>query len=55
MSEHFQKMIEIGTKLGAITDAHMYHNDFITIEGKTAEGKEFSLSLHIEEEKNDGN
>lgn len=54
MSEHFKKMIEIGTKLGAITDAHMYHNDFTTIEGITAEGKKFILTLHIEEDKNDG-
>ena len=55
MTENFQKLIEIGTNLGCITNAHLYHNDFITIEGKTAEGKEFSLSLHIKEEKNDGN
>lgn len=57
MNKNFsiQKLLDIGTELGAITEAHMYKNDFITIEGKTAEGKKFSLTLHIEEDKNDGN
>lgn len=51
----FHKLLDIGAEMGAITAAHMYNNDFITIEGVTAEGKKFSLTLHIEEEKNDGN
>ena len=55
MSETLQKLIEIGTTVGNITDVHLYNNDFITIEGVTAEGKKFSLNLHIMEEKNDGN
>lgn len=55
MSGIFQKLMEIGTKVGNITDAHLYNNDFINIEGVTAEGKKFSLSLHIMEEEKDGN
>ena len=55
MSGILQKLIEIGTTVGNITDVHLYNNDFINIEGMTADGKKFSLSLHIREEKNDGN
>lgn len=50
MSGIFQKLIEIGIALGTITGAHMYDNDFITIEGVAHEGKKFSLTLHIKEE-----
>lgn len=52
----FQKLVEVGTTTGTVTSAHMYENNFISIEGVDHDGKEFSLSLHIkEEEKNDGN
>lgn len=55
MGDIFQKLMKIGCKIGTITNAHLYDNDFITIEGVNAEGKKFSLNLHItEEEKNDG-
>ena len=50
MSGIFQKMIEIGIKIGTITNAHLYDDEFITIEGVSYEGKKFSISLHIKEE-----
>ena len=50
MSEIFQKLLNIGLKIGEVTTAHLYDNDFITIEGVTTEGKKFSLNLHITEE-----
>ena len=54
MSEIFQKLMNIGLKIGEVTTAHLYDNDFITIEGVTAEGKKFSITLHVtEEEKED--
>jgi hypothetical protein len=54
MSGIFQKLMDIGITLGTVTAAHMYDNDFITIEGVAHEGKKFSLTLHImEEEKKD--
>lgn len=54
MSEIFQKLLNIGLKLGDVTAAHLYDNDFINIEGVADGGKQFTLSLHIkEEEKND--
>lgn len=52
MSSIFQELVEIGRSIGDLTCAHMYDNDFISIEGKTKEGKKFSLSLHITEEEN---
>lgn len=52
----FQELVEIGRSIGDLANAHLYDSGFISIEGKTKEGKKFSLSLHIaEEEKNDGN
>ena len=51
MSGIFQKLFDIGVKLGNITDAHMYDGEFINIEGMTYEGKKFTISLHIKEEK----
>ena len=51
MSGIFQKMFEACGKVGNITNAHLY-DDFISIDGVTYDGKAFSLSLHIKEEKN---
>jgi hypothetical protein len=50
MSNIFQKMLEISVKIGNITNAHLYDNDFINIEGESYEGKKFSLTLHIKED-----
>ena len=47
------EMIRLADQFGCIEDAHLYHNDFITIEGKIKSGKKFSLSLSVkEDEKN---
>lgn len=54
MSDIFQKLMKIGCTIGTITNAHLYDNDFITIEGVNNEGKKFSITLHtLEEEKKD--
>ena len=50
MSGIFQKLMEIGITVGTITAAHLYDNDFISIEGVSHEGKKFSITLHIMEE-----
>lgn len=52
MSSIFQELVEIGRSIGDVTSAHLYDNDFISIEGKTKEGKRFSLTLNITEEVN---
>ena len=54
MSGIFQKLMEIGLKLGNVTAAHLYDSGSISIEGVSHEGNKFNLNLHIEEEKNDG-
>ena len=54
MADIFQCMIALAKLVGTVTDAHMYGKNFLTIDGKTEDGKAFSLNLHIkEEEKND--
>ena len=52
MSGIFQSLMEVGIKVGTVTSAHLYENNFITIEGVSHEGNKFSLTLHIEEVKN---
>ena len=54
MSGIFQKLLEIGSTIGTVDNAHLYE-DFINIEGVSTEGKKFSITLHIKEEKEDGN
>ena len=53
MSGIFQNLVEVGIKLGTITNAHLYESNFINIEGVSHEGNKFSLSLNIEEVKKD--
>lgn len=55
MSGIFNILLEIGIKLGTVTSAHLYENNFITIEGVSHEGHKFNLNMHLEEEKKDGN
>lgn len=50
MNEIFEALLHLAGGVGTITSAHMYDNDFITIEGVAHEGKKFSLTLHIKEE-----
>ena len=46
----FSNLIHIGKCVGAITSANMYNDEFVTIEGKTEDGKKFSITLSIKEE-----
>ena len=46
----FSNLIHIGKCVGAVTSATMYNEDFMTVEGKTEDGKKFSVTLHIKEE-----
>lgn len=52
MSGIFQSLMEVGIKIGTVTDAHLYENNFINIEGVSHEGNKFSLTLNIKEVKN---
>ena len=46
----FTRLVYIGSAAGTVTSAMMYDNGFMSIEGKTAEGKPFSITMHIKEE-----
>ena len=52
----FMNLLGIAKSIGPVNDAHLYGNEFISIEGKDHAGHKFTLSLTIkEEEKTDGN
>ena len=51
MSGIFKTLIDTAIKLGTITSAHMYDDNFISIDGVSHEGKKFSLTMNIKEEK----
>ena len=43
--------MELAERMGNIHDAHMYDSNFISVDGETSEGKKFSITVRIEEEK----
>ena len=49
------QLIDIGYAMGDVEGVHMYDTNFLTIDGKTNEGKKFSINIHIKEEEKDGN
>ena len=49
------QLIDIGIQMGTVDCVHMYDIDFLSVEGRTGDGKKFSLTLHIKEEEKDGN
>ena len=52
----YRQLVGIASTVGVVNESHLYKSGFIRIEGKTYEGKDFSLTLHIkEEEENNGN
>lgn len=48
----FKKMIAVATDVGSILKLNMYE-DFARVEGKTSDGKVFTLSLVVKEEEKD--
>lgn len=55
MSGILQKLIELGSTVGKVTEVHMYDEKFLTVEGKSFEGARFTLTMRIKEEEKDGN
>ena len=49
MSGIFKTLIDTAINLGIITSAHMYDDNFISIDGVSYEGKKFSLTMTIKE------
>lgn len=48
------EMVRLGDQYGEVVEAHLYDNNYLTVEGKTWDGEKFSLSLIVrKEEKKD--
>lgn len=48
-----RKIMEIAELLGCIYSAHLYDNNFISVDGRTRDRKKFSITMRIEEEEKD--
>jgi len=48
----FDVLLRVADTVGNIESAHLYSADFIRVDGKTSEGKPFSITFR-EENKND--
>lgn len=53
MSEIFEALLHLAGGVGKVSSAMMYENGFMTVEGKTAEGKKYDITLSIKEENED--
>ena len=51
----FVEMVRLTEQIGSVVVAHMYDNGFLTVDGKTKDGKKVNLSLIVKEEEKDGN
>jgi hypothetical protein len=49
------EMIRLGDQFGKVTEVHLYKSGYCHIDGETKDGKKFSMSLDVKEEKKDGN
>ena len=55
MNTILKYLLEFADRIGVVNQMLGYDNGFMSVEGKTRDGKKFSISLHIEEEEKDGN
>lgn len=55
MSDILCRLIGLGNEVGTVVTAMMYDSGFMTVEGKTHDGKNFSITMNVKEEENDGN
>ena len=55
MNTILKNLLEFADRMGVVDQMLGYDNGFCTVEGKTRDGKKFSISLHIEEVTDDGN
>lgn len=53
----FQNLTSLATVVGTVNRANMHSGDFMLIEGTTADGRVFhmSLNVHAEEDQKNGN
>ena len=55
MNTNLKYLLEFSDRIGIVEQMLCYENGFCTVEGKTRDGKKFDITLHIKEEKIDGN
>ena len=53
-SKIFKILIMVAEWVGTIHRANMHSDDFMIVEGTTADGREFHVSLNIREAENNG-
>lgn len=50
MSEILRNLVMVGDYIGIVVSAMMYESGFMTVDGKTKDGKKFTITLSIKEE-----
>ena len=55
MMKLFVGLLAISNNVGIVTEEMMYESGFITIDGKTEDGKHFHITMSCKEEEKDGN
>lgn len=50
MSDVLCRLIGLGNEVGTVTSAMMYDFGYMTVDGKTNEGKKFTITLSVKEE-----
>lgn len=53
MSDILCRLIGLGNEIGTVTSAMMHDSNYLSVDGVTADGKEFNFSLYFKEEKKD--
>ena len=53
MEDIFIKMIQLVKELAEVTGANWYDSGFMTVDGRTASGKNLSLTLNVKEDGED--
>ena len=53
MEDTFIKMIQMVKELAEVTGANWYDSGFMMVEGRTASGKNISLTLSVKEDRED--
>lgn len=55
MMKYFAYLLATANNAGIVTEAMMFKSGFITIDGKTEDGKHFHITMSCKEEEKDGN
>ena len=53
MNTNLKNLLEFADRIGIVKQMLCYSSGFCTVEGKTRDGKNFDITLHIEEEEKD--